>query len=215
MRVSVLILSCLFVQLPSWAAAESEPIPTTLCEIVRKPKQFDGKLVKVRATVLIGLEESLVRDNGCGSEARAWAAYEDLPETPSEAMEDASMRSPGDLRRPESLQWHPVELPSRVKVKRDSEFEKLAAYAKQQFKPRPGMVCSEGCPAYSVTATFTGRLDFHDRLRAYLHQNDNGKVWVRETGFGHLGAWDERLVVESVSAVVVVKVDPAIYRSSK
>ncbi|MFO0366043.1 MAG: hypothetical protein ACK55F_15355 [Acidobacteriota bacterium] len=49
-----------------------------------------------------------------------------------------------------------------------------------------------------------GRIDYADhRLRAY--RNKDGKViGVGGNGFGHLGAWNIRLVMESVSDVVAI-----------
>ena len=66
-----------------------------------------------------------------------------------------------------------------------------------------------------MAATFTGQLDYADhRLKAY---RDKGRkvIGAGGGGFGHLGAWDLRLVVESVSDVVATKIEPAIYQPKK
>jgi len=206
---------CLVLVASSWAADADDPIATSLCEILKNPEQFDGKIVRVRATVVLAFETSLLKDNGCGSNASVWASWEDDPTSPTPDVEYAYLKSRADLQNPASLRWNPVESYPRIKLKADSEAKKCGTYANLRFRPRHGKLCVDGCPSYSVTATFTGRLDFHDRLKAYRYPNDNRKVWSKESGFGHLGAWDERLVVESVSEVVVVKNDPELYQRKK
>jgi hypothetical protein len=42
-----------------------EPIKTTLCDLVKAPKRFNGKMVQVRATVIAGFEASLLQDKNC------------------------------------------------------------------------------------------------------------------------------------------------------
>jgi hypothetical protein len=48
------------------------PIKTTLCEVVAHPERFDGKVVQIRATVVIGFEKRLVVENACS--AKVWLA---------------------------------------------------------------------------------------------------------------------------------------------
>lgn len=49
-----------------------EPIKTTVCEIVRHPESFDGKLVQVRALVETGLQDlpSGMTDDSCNGELK-------------------------------------------------------------------------------------------------------------------------------------------------
>jgi hypothetical protein len=209
MRISVLALLCPVFSMSVLAA--DDPISITLCQIVRNPEQFDGKMVRVRATVVTGFEASILNDNTCGSDASVWFSYGDDRHTPSAATEYALISSLPDIKYPESLHWRPVEVRPLITVKADSEFKRFDSYLSKQFKPKGRNLCIS-CPLYSVTATFTGRLDFADhRLRAF--RNRDGKViGAGGNGFGHLGAWDVRLVMESVSDVLATKIDPAIYK---
>lgn len=199
---------------PSRATDPAEPIPTTLCAIVKTPEQFNGKKVSVSATAITNFEASILNDKTCGSDASVWFSYGDDRHTPSAATEHALIRSLADIKYPESLQWRPIEVPPLITVKADSEFKRLDSYLSKQFKPKGRNLCIS-CPLYSVTATFTGRLDYADhRLRAY--RNKEGKViGAGGNGFGYLGAWDVRLVMETVSDVVATRIDPAIYQPKK
>jgi hypothetical protein len=49
----------------SGQAGDTEPIKTTLCELVKEPAQFNGKFVQLRATIRHGFEVSLVVDESC------------------------------------------------------------------------------------------------------------------------------------------------------
>jgi hypothetical protein len=46
------------------------PIKTTLCDIVKDPERFNGKIVQIRATAMTGFEERLLIDDTCS--ARIW-----------------------------------------------------------------------------------------------------------------------------------------------
>src|SRR6266568_1977634 len=49
-----------------------EPIKMTLCELVKEPERFNGKMVHVRAAIVTGFEASLLRDDSCS--ASIWLA---------------------------------------------------------------------------------------------------------------------------------------------
>jgi hypothetical protein len=161
-------------ELPRAAARRSgDPIKTTICELVKNPEPFNGKLVQVRATVRTGFEHSLVEDKSCDS--RIW------------------FTGPGatymTIGRP------PAPTGAAVVLKDDREYRRMERYLSKQWHPRKYFpwqkvdICID-CSLYVVTATITGRFD-------YVKQ-DPGIPFLRRRGFGHLNGWDSQLVLESV-----------------
>lgn len=107
-----------------------------------------------------------------------------------------------------------MESPAVITVKADSEFRKLDSYLSKQFKPKGRNLCIS-CPLYSVTAAFTGRFDYTNRgLRAY-RDKDSKVIGAGGGGFGHLGGYDSQFVMQSVSEVVAIKIDAAVYKPKK
>jgi len=68
MATRVLVLAIL-----SFALCPADgPVKTTLCEVVRHPEMFDGKIIEVRALVDSGVEDlpSGISDDSCGAELK-------------------------------------------------------------------------------------------------------------------------------------------------
>lgn len=213
MRICVLATLGLLVSVPSYGADSTEPTPTTLCEIVKNPDRFDGRMVTVRAGVLIGFEASFLTDDSCEPAALVWVEFGDQPSSSPRDTHYAFIDSPAELEHPESLEWHPIERPPPISVKKDAEFKRFEGYLNQRVTVPRDISCLDGCPLYAVEARFTGRVDFADhRLRAY--RNSQGELSSGGNGFGHFAS-DERLVVESVSDTIAVEIDPKIYDLKK
>jgi hypothetical protein len=56
------------------SAAAAQPVQTGVCEVTQSPASFDGKIVRLRATVVSGFEAFGIRDPGdkCGV---IWLTY--------------------------------------------------------------------------------------------------------------------------------------------
>src|SRR5271157_1913042 len=118
----------------SGQAVAREPIETTLCELVKEPEGFNGKIVQLRAVIQTGFELSVVRDDSCS--ASIW------------------LTGPGVtyvMRTPRST-WPSITL------QRDDEYRKMQDYLNKQYRPKRGSFCV-WCPLYKVTARVTGRFD--------------------------------------------------------
>jgi hypothetical protein len=92
---------------PTWAQA-NDPISTTLCEIAKDPSAFDGKLIRVRGTIISGFEAFTLTDKTCASDYRVWLESKEPPL--SKAAEYALIESLADLQHPEKLTWVPVQI---------------------------------------------------------------------------------------------------------
>ena len=56
----------------------AQAVDTTVCAILKNPKSFDGKIVRVKGVVAAGLDQFIVKDptGGCGFPVDAlWLAY--------------------------------------------------------------------------------------------------------------------------------------------
>jgi hypothetical protein len=189
-----------------------EPIKTTLCDLVKQPERFNGKMVQVRATVNTGFEWNVLQDEFCHNEA-IWLEFGVTKNSIfGDAVEFAYISSPGDVNYPETLQWKPTLQPPHVKLVKDSQFRKLSKYlGKEEDIKRTGCI---HCPLYNVTATLTGGFEVSDgRLKAL--RSVDGKTRVPPNAFGHLNGWASQLVLESVSDVVGKPVDHSVYKKNK
>jgi hypothetical protein len=67
----VVVVAGIAAVLPTEVFGQSKggaPIHTTLCELVKTPEPFNGKIVQVRVIVRLGFEESVIRDRSCSAE---------------------------------------------------------------------------------------------------------------------------------------------------
>jgi hypothetical protein len=199
-------LALALVRLP---AQVNDPISTSLCEIAKGPAGFDGKFVRVRGTILSGFEVFTLTDKSCGSDFRIW--LDDTDSRPSAAVEYALINSIADAKEPDELTWVGLANRQPIKLTKDAELKKLEGYLTKQFKPEPGSRCVS-CPLYSVTVTITGRFDHSDRRLKAFRDKDGKVIGFGAFAYGHLGAWQSRLVIESVSDIAATKIDPAIYK---
>lgn len=117
----------------------SQPIKTTLCELLKDPDRFNGKMVEVRANVYFGFEASLLRDGP----HQVWLSAGFL----------VTMFSPGGNA--------PAGRP--VVLRKDSEYKKMTDYLSKLYTLKNGSACPQ-CPLYAVTVDATGRFDHVDKI---------------------------------------------------
>jgi hypothetical protein len=213
-RASSRALCFLLLLLPSWAAEADDPIATTLCEVAKAPSRFDGKIIRVRATVRIGLEASTLVATNCPQNSSVWFEVASSHPISSPATEYALLGSLADLQHVDRLNWVPIEGRPVVTFQADSNYKTLQKYRNQTYRMRDGAACM-GCPLYSVTATFVGRFDHADHRFKAVRDKDTGRMTIGGGAFGHLGGWDSQIVVGSVSEVVATKIDPYTYEPKK
>src|ERR1700689_1399050 len=70
--LSVLLMS--FLTIPISISAQT--VDTTVCDILANPQSFDGKIVRIKGTVVAGFDDFAVKTSGCNQIAGAiWLAY--------------------------------------------------------------------------------------------------------------------------------------------
>jgi len=145
-------------------SSRAQVVSTTVCNVAKLPSAFDGKFVRVRATVTSGFEIFAIRDaeGDCGG---IWLTYPGGGPVASVSMGKLTP----DLQR----------VP--IKLRRDGEFKKFQELLDAEMYPRSrGNLC-ESCHRYEVTATMTGRVDYAGEHGGFGHMNGFRTQFVLES----------------------------------
>jgi hypothetical protein len=169
----------------------AQAVDTTVCDVLKNPESFNGKIVRLKGTVVSGLDQFIIRGDGCGQQVNAiWLAYPPGSKGKAGPLVVLQLQAAHNFAgKYEAVTRTPVTL---EKSKEFKQFDSLLA----QTHDKGGMCL--GCSRYEVSATLVGRLD--GVANAALQRNDAGKV-VGMGGFGNLNAYSARLVLQSVSDV--------------
>jgi hypothetical protein len=171
-------LFTLFVSLwciaPSLQAQEN-PVEVSSCNLAKDPKNFDGKLIRVRAGLNVFFEDFTLEIMNCDSDQGIWLAFGgDVPGIVASTVNDEFRRS-GSVVRVNGVSYG---------IKKDDEFHKLYALIASRHGDKPD---------YRVTATLTGTF-----LAGREGKTAQGSVYY--AGYGHLGCC-ALLVITQVSDV--------------
>jgi hypothetical protein len=183
------------------AAPAAGPVDVNVCDVVKNPASFDGKMVRIKGTVVAGFDEFLIKDAtdpNCGfQENGIWLSYPQGSKAKSGAVAMVTVQPAHNFARSlKAAARTPVTL---EKSKDFKQFDSLLAQSHQK-----GADMCLGCARYEVTATLVGRLD--GVANAALEHDASGKV-VGFGGFGNMNAYPARLVLESVSNVTPKEID--------
>jgi hypothetical protein len=187
-----------------FAQAPPPPAPavdTTVCDVVKKPTAFDGKIVRIKGTVVSGLDEFVIKDStdpNCGYPVNViWLSY---PQGTKGKAGPAAMLTVQPARNFAGKYTAPTRTPVTLDKSKDfKQFDSLLAQ-----KHEKGADMCLGCTRYEVTATLVGRLDAV--ADASLKRDASGKI-VGFGGFGNMNAYPARLVLQSVSDVTPKEID--------
>ena len=183
------------------AAPAAGPIDVNVCDVVKNPASFDGKMVRIKGTVVAGFDEFVIKDAtdpNCGYQVNAiWLSYPQGSKAKSGPVAIVTAQPAhnfaGTLK---TATRTPVTLD---KSKDFKQFDSLLAQPHQK-----GLDMCLGCARYEVTATLVGRLD--GVADASIKRDTSGKI-VGFGGFGNMNAYPARLVLASVSDVAPKEID--------
>jgi hypothetical protein len=183
------------------AAPPAGPIDANVCDVVKNPASFDGKMVRIKGTVVAGFDEFVIKDAtdpNCTFQVNGiWLSYPQGSKAKSGPVAIVTAQPAhnfaGTLKTPTRT---PVTLD---KSKDFKQFDSLLAQSHQK-----GADMCLGCARYEVTATLTGRLD--GVADALVKRDASGKI-VGLGGFGNMNAYPARLVLQSVSDVTPKEID--------
>jgi hypothetical protein len=174
---------------------------TTVCDVVKNPASFDGKMVRITGTVVSSFDEFILedaKDPNCGFQVDGiWLSY---PQGTKGKAGPAAMATLQPARNFSGKITPPTRTP--VTLQKDKEFKQFDSLLAQAHQK--GADLCLGCIRYSVTATLVGRLD--GVADASIKRDDSGKI-TGFGGFGNLNAYPARLVLQSVSDVAPKEID--------
>ncbi len=177
---------------------QAQVVDTTVCDVLKNPASFNGKMVRITGTVSAGFDQFIVRGPKCGQDVDAiWLAY---PEgTKGKAGPEAML----ELAPAHNFAGK-FTAPTRaaVTIQKDKEFKKFDSLLSRD-RDQGADTCL-GCRKYEVTATLVGRLD--GVADATLSRDSSGKI-VGFGGFGNMNDYPARLVIQSVSDVAPKEID--------
>ncbi len=182
-------------------AQAAAPVDVNVCDVVKNPAVFDGKMVRIKGTVVAGFDEFLIKDSAdpnCGFQVNGiWLSYPQGSKAKSGPVAIVTAQPAhnfaGTLKTATRM---PVTLD---KSKDFKQFDSLLAQPHQK-----GLDMCLGCARYEVTATLIGRLD--TVADAEIKRDASGKI-ASFGGFGNMNAYPARLVLVSVSGVTPKEID--------
>jgi hypothetical protein len=183
------------------AQTQPQVMDTTVCDVVKNPAPFDGKMLRIKGTVVAGFDEFAIKDAAdpnCGFPVNAiWLAYP--PGTKGKAGPAAMVQL-----QPAKNFAGQYTAPTRAAVTLDKskDFKQFDSLLAQTHQKAPDLCL--GCTRYEVTATLVGRLD--TVADTTVKRDAAGKI-VGFGGFGNMNAYPARLVLQSVSEVTPKEID--------
>ena len=180
---------------------QAQAVDTTVCDVVKKPASYDGKIVKIKGTVIAGLDEFVIKDAAdpnCGFQVNAiWLSYP--AGTKGKAGPVAIVQA-----QPAHNFTGKYTPPTRAAVTLDKskDFKQFDSLLSQPHQ-KGADICL-GCMRYEVTATLIGRLD--GVADASLQRDAGGKI-TSFGGFGNMNAYPARLVLQSVADITPKEID--------
>ena len=190
-----------------------EPIKTTLCQLVKTPDQFNGKMVQVRGVVLSSLEYGELKDGSCS--AYLFPHDDGFPALGVRSGDYAFFKSLAQLRHPNRLKWKPIQPPLPVRGVEDDSHHQYVDVTETCKRTNEGRYVD--LPLCEVTVTVVGRFDHLKYPGVAIRENLQEKPTAHYVVFGLIksNASLNRLVWQSVSDVAAKPIDRSVYEKRK
>ncbi len=174
---------------------------TTVCDVIKKPASFDGKVVRIKGTVFVGFDEFAIKDSAdpnCGFPVNAiWLSY---PQGTKGKAGPVAMLTIQPAHNFTGKYTPPTRTAVTLDKSKDfKQFDSLLAQSHQK-----GADLCLGCARYEVTASLIGRLDTVDDPA--VKHDAAGKI-ISFGGFGNANEYPARLVLQSVADVTPKEID--------
>lgn len=196
MKMSAFCIAVMAMALCAAGTMHAQGTVATVCEILKNPQSFNGKIVQIHATVRAGFDEFILLGDNCGQVVNGiWLAY------PEGAKGKAGAAAVLEFQAAKNFTGQ-SDTPTRtpVQLTKDKEFKKFDGLLSTPFKG--GGACL-GCVKNEVNATLTGRLD---ASTTEMRRDGTGRV-LEIGGFGHLNLYRAQLVLQSVTDVTAKVID--------
>jgi hypothetical protein len=191
-RLLALIIFCAFSM-----GLHAQVVDTTVCDVLKDPASFNGKMVRIKGVVTAGFDQFAIRDKNCQGKVNViWLSYPEGTKGKAGPVATVQIQAAKNFT---GAFTHAASTPVQLEKSKDfKDFDSaLSAVHKQS------LTCL-GCNRYEVAATMVGRLD--GVAKAGVTRDKDGKI-VGIEGFGTLNEYPARLVLQSVSNVVPRELD--------
>lgn len=170
----------------------AQVVDTTVCDVMKAPASFNGKMVRITGVVTSGFDQFAIRDKNCQGQVNViWLSYPEGTKGKAGPVATVQIQAAKNFTGAFTpAAQTPVQLDKNKDFK---DFDSALSTVHKQ--PRTCL----GCNRYEVAATMVGRLD--GVAKAGVTRDKDGKI-VGIEGFGTLNAYPARLVLQSVSNVV-------------
>ncbi|MGB7266008.1 MAG: hypothetical protein WBC92_10885 [Terracidiphilus sp.] len=179
----------------------AQVVDVKVCDVAKDPASFNGKMVRIKGTVVAGFDQFIIRDTtdpNCGYQVDGiWLSY---PEGTKGKAGAAAVMVIQPARNFTGKYTPAARTP--VTLQKDKDFKQFDSLLSQTHQKGADMCL--GCTRYEVTATVVGRLD--SVADASLKRDAAGKI-VGFGGFGNMNAYPARLVLQSVTDVTPKEID--------
>jgi hypothetical protein len=169
---------------------------TTVCDVIKNPTSFDGKMVTIKGTAVAGFDQFVLDDGDCNKEVSGiWLEYPAGSKAKAGPVVNIKIQPAKNFTGTVA----PVNR-AAVTLNKDKEFKTFDS-ALSSFHSN-GNMCL-GCVKSTAQVTITGRID---AVQSAVLKRDGGKI-TGLGGFGNLNAYPARLVIASVADVTPKDVD--------
>jgi hypothetical protein len=189
-----------------------EPLNVNICELVKEPARFAGKLVQVRSEFVSRFQWEGFVDESCSAKIQV-GVFQVLDDLRPEQGEYAFTTASDDNTHPERMAWRPIELPRSVHLKLDDNYRRFRQYTDRKFKWPDGGVCQD-CPLYRIEVTAIARFDYFETQTVSVRANSQTKAFSYSAG-DDSNAPLLRFVLQSIVDVSGTSVDPSTYSAQK
>jgi len=196
---------------PQVELASVEPIKTTLCDLLEQPQKFNGRMVLFRAEYISKFRWAGFVDDGCSSKLRV-GVYHPLDDLRPQQGQYAFTTADDGNTPPERLTWKPIEPLRPVHLNEDAAYQAFREYAEAKFRWPDEGFCQD-CPLYRISVSATGRFDYFETQTVAVRANPKTKALSYSAGDPNAPLM--RLVLESVSDVAAIPIDPTVYSEPK
>jgi hypothetical protein len=182
--------------------AAAQAVDVNVCDVVKHPTNFDGKIVRIKGVVFSGLDSFIIKDasGDCGFPVDAiWLEYPQGTKAKSGPAEVVHIQPAHNFAGT-------VAAPTRAAVTLDAKSKEFKQFDSLLAQPHKSDAMCLGCARYEVAATLTGRLDAV--ADASLKHDGAGKI-TGFGGFGNLNQYPARLVLQSVTDITPKELDYA------
>jgi hypothetical protein len=187
-----------------------EPITTNLCELVKTPERFNGRLIQIRAEYVSKFQWEGLVDESCSATLQV-GIYHPLDDLKPDQGQYAFTTIDDDNTHPERLTWKPIPLTRPVHLKQDDDYWAFRKYAYAKFRWPDAGVCV-GCPLYRLNVTATGRFDHFETNTVTVRATPSTKPFHYSTDPDNPLS---RFVLQSVSEVSVNPIEVDVYNQTK